>query len=396
MIKAWSNPRDIEAKVRRYWDSGRILTARLKGENLFPLSISIAHPDAGDLLDRFQDVQLWLKDIDNGSKASKGFGYDIVWTESNHRQIGRNRIASSVIISSEEDSLKLIGKLSETRRFDASVSATLAAFPNLRDWMERKPLNVIENADKWERIISVLEWIRKNPRSGIYLRQMDIPGIDTKFIEGCKGLLAELLEILFQSEKNEGAIPSLESFETRFGLRSKPHLIRFRILDDRYFIHGLSDIAAPLEQVAALTLSAKRIFITENDINGLAFPDLPESLVIFGLGYGIESLSRIPWLQNKDIHYWGDIDTHGFAILDRLRLFLPHTHSLLMDRATLMEHKVLWVQESTPSRANPVRLNREEHSLFEDLIFDRLGPRVRLEQERIAFEWVSGAIANLV
>jgi hypothetical protein len=35
--------------------------------------------------------------------------------------------------------------------------------------------------------------------------------------------------------------------------------------------------------------------------------------------------------------YWGDLDTHGFAILDELRAHCPHAESLLMNRATFLE-----------------------------------------------------------
>lgn len=39
------------------------------------------------------------------------------------------------------------------------------------------------------------------------------------------------------------------------------------------------------------------------------------------------------------VHYWGDLDTHGSAILDRLRAWLPQTRSFLMDRETLLDHR---------------------------------------------------------
>ncbi|WP_242467204.1 DUF2220 domain-containing protein [Ectothiorhodospira shaposhnikovii] len=141
-----------------------------------------------------------------------------------------------------------------------------------------------------------------------------------------------------------------------------------------------------------------RVFITENEINGLAFPDTPGSLVIFGLGYGLERLADIPWLTEVEIHYWGDIDTHGFAILDRLRARLPHTRSLLMDRATLEAHRDLWGQEHPQQRftGTLTRLTPPEQSLFEDLRENRLGECVRLEQERIGYGGLLKAIAPRV
>ncbi len=92
-----------------------------------------------------------------------------------------------------------------------------------------------------------------------------------------------------------------------------------------------------------MEIGASRIFITENEINGLAFPDVPGAVVIFGLGYGLDRLSEIEWLTQRPMHYWGDIDTHGFAMLDRVRAIFPAVQSLLMDRSTLEAHSHLWV-----------------------------------------------------
>jgi hypothetical protein len=186
------------------------------------------------------------------------------------------------------------------------------------------------------------------------------------------------------------------AFERRYGLRSKPALIRFRILDRRLRVQGLSDIATPVAQFATLDLPVHRVFITENEINGLAFPDADDSIVIFGLGYGLDRLASIPWLQDKAVFYWGDLDTHGFAILDRLRALAPGTQSFLMDRDTLLGHRELWGQEPSRHDKPLARLTPDESALYRDLCLDRFGDRVRLEQERIGFSNVEGAIARLV
>jgi len=51
------------------------------------------------------------------------------------------------------------------------------------------------------------------------------------------------------------------------------------------------------------------------------------------------------------VHYWGDLDTHGFAILNQLRAWLPQTRSFLMDRQTLVEHRDRWGREPAPTAA---------------------------------------------
>ncbi|NOR71388.1 MAG: hypothetical protein GQ532_17115, partial [Methylomarinum sp.] len=44
--------------------------------------------------------------------------------------------------------------------------------------------------------------------------------------------------------------------------------------------------------------------------------------------------------------YWGDLDTHGFAILSRLRHYYPQVKSILMDEKTLEQFAHLSVYES--------------------------------------------------
>lgn len=82
-----------------------------------------------------------------------------------------------------------------------------------------------------------------------------------------------------------------------------------------------------------------------------------------------------------------------YATLDQLRGHFPHARSLLMDRATLLAHRPLWGREDTPTQRELSRLHEDEAGLYDDLRHDRLGPAVRLEQERIGFAWVQAALA---
>ena len=74
---------------------------------------------------------------------------------------------------------------------------------------------------------------------------------------------------------------------------------------------GLSDLSVASAEFSRLNPPVKRVFITENDVNGLAFPPRSESLVIFGLGYGLERLAGVRWFEQKTLYYWGNVDTHG-------------------------------------------------------------------------------------
>ena len=94
-------------------------------------------------------------------------------------------------------------------------------------------------------------------------------------------------------------------------------------------------------------------------------------------------------LKRRSIHYWGDIDTHGFGILDQLRGHFDHVVSFLMDRATLDAHVAIWGSEDKPLRVDLHRLTPEERTLYDDLRDNRIRPALRLEQEHIGFHWLA-------
>jgi hypothetical protein len=66
-----------------------------------------------------------------------------------------------------------------------------------------------------------------------------------------------------------------------------------------------------------------------------------------------------------------------------------------MDRETLLEFKQFWEQEPKATARELTRLSAEELALYDDLRQNRLGERVRLEQERIGFGWVLRRLAGV-
>lgn len=394
---AWTTTADLVAQIARLWAQGRLLTCapalRTDAEDAdeilaFPLQLRLRRPTPREIADRFEAAQAWIRALEEGARIGQDTRYAIIWEEVDFRRVGRNRVPVGVHVAKRQDALALIGKTGEANRFDALAATTLARFPALRAWLQRRPLMALAHADDWPRILDCLAWFRDHPRSGLYTRQIDVEGVDTKFIESRKVPLAELLDIVLAPAAIETSASGVKGFETRYGLRTKSPLVRFRILDARAGLAGLTDIAVPVEQFAQLSLDFRRVFIVENEITGLAFPLVPESIAVFGLGHAVGLLTSAAWLDRCEIHYWSDIDTHGFAMLDRLRGRFGHAHSLLMDRDTLLAHRAMWSSEEAPFPGSLERLKPEEAALHADLRYDRLGRSVRLEQERIGFSWL--------
>lgn len=390
----WSTPADLRAELEKLWSRGDILRGLLSEAPSFPLRLRLRKPSSAEFTAEFNAVRDWIAELRAGDRRARGFGYEIRWREVKHRVHGANKLPAAVEVPGLDDALKLLGKSAAAARFRALTGTIMERFPELIDWVGDNALQVLEYDEEWPRLLAVLEWFRAHPRPGIYLRQLDIEGVDTKFIERRRKLIISMLDQVLPASSIDTGATGARGFERRYGLKSKPPLIRFRALDPALSIAGLTDLSVPPEEFAALELKPRRVFITENEINGLAFPDHSGGIVIFGLGYGLDRLRHISWLHRCELRYWGDIDTHGFAMLNRLRHAFEHARSMLMDRATLEAHRALWVKEPAARRFTGTleRLNNGERALFEDLRDNRLGERVRLEQERIGYGWLRAAL----
>ncbi len=401
----WTTPADLRALTEKLWDKGQLLACLVQAGDLFPLRLTLKVPGSADLSQRFDEVRSWARALQTGAGVAKRRGYRIVVRDVKHRVIGANQVPSVAWLDTLDDALDLIGKRREAKRFESLVAHTRAALPALLPWLQRRPLRALELGDAWPQLLDVVAWLQARPRPGVYLRQVDLPGIHSKFIEAHAAVLAELLDCCLPADAIDAGASGVAHFARRYGFRDKPQRVRFRVLDSRQALWANCadgadrDITLTHDDFAHLAPPASRIFLTENEINFLAFPALPDSLLIFGAGYGFDMLAQAHWLHGKAMHYWGDIDSHGFAILDQLRAKFPRAESFLMDRATLLAHRDLWTDEPEPTQRDLPRLTVDERALYDDLRWKRLGDgevrQVRLEQERIGFGLVEQALRSL-
>jgi hypothetical protein len=382
----WTTPADLRAQVQRLWDRGDLLRAAVTHAVSWPLRLNLKAPSAADLSDRFEAVRDWVRTVADTPHVR------LDWRDWNHRVQGTQRLPAAVWVDSVQEALAFIGKARQAQRFEALWQQTAAAQPALLVWVSRRPLKALELADRWERLLAVVAWLQAHPRPGLYLRQVDAPGVDSKFIEAHRGVLTEMLDAALSPDAVDDRASGTAQFARRFGFLDKPVRIRFRLLDPALpslpGCGGLPDITLDAASFAALALPVERVFITENETNFLAFPEVARAIVVFGAGYGWEAVAHAAWLHRCRLFYWGDIDTHGFAILDQLRGYFPHVASFLMDRETLLAHRLHWGEEPDPARHELVRLTPEEAAVYDDLGFDRHQPRLRLEQERVGFGWL--------
>lgn len=394
-------PEAIRAQLARRWASGQVLRDWLLDVNVFPIRIPVGVSAASRLLHEFSAVRGAIERLETGSRKPDGRGYRIEYTERRLRQLGAQQLPAAICIDRLEDLLRIIGRDKDFAAFTALTRETLARHPNLRAWLVRRPLAAFEARQIWPRMLTVCEWFINHPKPRLYLRQLDIPGVDTKFVEHHQTILIELLDELLPADAIDTNPPPSpkQRFAHRYGLRYEQPLVRLRLLDDqlRAYYRKLSDLTLTNGEFRALDPPCTTVFVTENKTNGLSFPDFADALVVFGLGYGLELLYDSPWLKNKRLIYWGDLDTHGFAMLAKLRTHYPQTQSLLMDETTLRNHADLTVEEPAASRIAVTEewLTSNERAVLHALLANRYGHRLRLEQERVPFGAVLAALTPL-
>jgi len=389
----WTTPADLRAQILKLWNRGVLLASMVSGTPIFPRRLIVKGPTSVELAQRFDEVRGWIAGLKGQAKPCR-----VVWRDINHRVLGSNSVPDEVWIDTLEDALGLIGKSRDAERFAAIVALTGERHPELLSWLEKRPLRALELAADWPKLLDIVSWRGQHPNPGIYLRQVDIPGVHSKFIEDHRAVLSELLDLVLPQDAIDDSARGVSGFCQRYWFRDKPSRIRFRMLDpDIAFVPTETDqdIMVTNDTFARLDLPVEKVFITENEVNFLAFPSVPSSMAIFGAGYGFEMLADALWLQNRCIYYWGDIDTHGFAILDQIRALFPSIKSFLMDHDTLLAHRPQWGKEPQPERRDLPRLNSTEAALYDDLRQNLLGTQLRLEQERIGFEWVKMALKKL-
>ena len=389
---SWTRPADLRAVLQKAWDRGELLAGMVGGASRFPMRLPLKAPTSAELAERFDEARAWVGELRGLSHCR------VEMREIRHRQLGSNAVPREIWIDCIEDALALIGKKRAAECFGVLIETTRSRQPRLLDWLARRPLRALELGNDWSRLLDVVGWLTDRPRPGVYLRQVDIPGVHSKFIEIHRAVLSELLDLALPPEAIDPCATGVSGFARRYGFLDKPTRIRFRILDPGYALLPCGteqDVTLDAESFARLDPKLSRVFITENEINFLAFPPVKESMIVFGAGYGFDVLKNAAWLSRCRIHYWGDLDTHGFAILDQLRHQFDHVESFLMDRKTLQAFASHWGGEDKPILRDLPRLTRQERELYDDLRDNRLGRNLRLEQERIGFGWLESALAAL-
>jgi len=296
------------------------------------------------------------------------------WAVRNWPSIGRQETPERLILRGADAIARFAGMLKEWQLLAARAEGLLTRFGTtdvMRSAIRSHAREILELTEvDLERLDGVVQWLGENSSDGWLIRQLSIRGVDTKWVSRHRGLVSDLSR----------AVTGRGSMD----LIPTPTLVRVRFLDTALRPGGLTDVTAPVDELAQLAQRPATVLIVENLETLLALPDIASTVAVHGSGYGVaDRLRNIPWLSATHVLYWGDLDSHGFAILNELRSHLQ-AESMLMDEETLLAHRDLWVPEPKPAVGTYPLLSSDEERVLARL---RTEGSPRLEQERIPWEF---------
>lgn len=371
----WTDAAGIAAVVRRAWSDGTLLRGYVRGEEFPRIEVPLRGPTAATLGEQYEQARAWADAVYRGSRD--GRSYELMLGSIGGRVAGRTELPTRAVIAEYAQAWALLKVEADAKTF-LSLAAQAQQHPLAEAWALAHPVQAIGLIGEWTRILTAVAWLDENRDSGLHLRQVTAPGVDTKFIERHRTVLAQML----------GVPP--RDFARALGFAQKPSTVRLRFDPALFaFPAALTEGVFRAEELRSVHVRPQTALIVENEITYLSVPVPVGGVVLWGKGYSANEPASLDWLVDVDVRYWGDIDTHGFAILDRVRAHLPQTRSVLMDRETLLAHESRWGAEPTPTSAALSRLDAQERGLYQDLVSDQYAARLRLEQERIDWGWAS-------
>ena len=351
------------------------------GSGSWPLSLALGAPDEKEALTNFEGTARWARQWMDLADSLHIVTAQRLW------RTGSQLIPTHIRFISAPELAAFVGRAKEWNRAIERLQQLAADWPAVQP-LDRKTFTRLVSLSslEWQQTRQFLRWVARHPTSGLLPRQLPIPGVDSKWFETHRALCTALRRATAGDEQ-EG-----------FGLRTLEKLLTLRVLDPqlRAGLAGLGDFSAEPDVLAALRWHPRVVIVCENLQCAYSFGDIEGAVVIAKQGYAVDVLSRLSWLASARIVYWGDLDTHGFAILNRFRSYFPRAESILMDETTLLDNRPLWANEPDQNVQSLSLLTDREQAVLEMLRSSAYGPSVRLEQERIPWAVVAAAFERVL
>lgn len=311
-------------------------------------------------------------------RAEKSKGWSIKWEDWNSKKLGKQKWPSSISIETEDDYLYLIKKGEEVSQFKRQLEELIRWKKEIRSFLLVRTNAVLEYQSIWNDICNVVDYLIQNDVEGYYIRSLPLP-VHTKFIENNKAFIYSLLKHFSPERYPEETI----RFETALGLKEKQHVYTMRWLDDNLatkYMHGHEVFGLSTVGLRAVDWEVEELWLVENETNLFLLPNRKGALVLFSKGHAVTQLFNIPLLGRTKLVYWGDLDEHGFIMLNSFRKNYNHAKSIFMDQNTVEYHRSEMLTQPEKYKIRSLEyLSIDENEAFQTL----LSINGRIEQEKL-------------
>ncbi|MDQ6741176.1 MAG: DUF3322 domain-containing protein, partial [Actinomycetota bacterium] len=246
----WTTLADIRAASLRAWSSGELLRETAAPAGLFPRRRALRHPTATQLRTDYARAGAWAA---TWNPVPRGCSLEFVTVGAN--TIGANRLPSVVVFACAADEVAFLGHSREAQRFADLAQRVAALDSTLQAWALRRPLELLKHGEDALTAARVAIWLAANPAPGMYLRQLSLPGVHTKFVETHRRLIDDMVATLEPGRPLAG-----KNYARRHGFLAAPDRVRLRFLDAAQApVPGMTDLEVTGAAFASLAVDVDRI-----------------------------------------------------------------------------------------------------------------------------------------
>jgi hypothetical protein len=375
-------PNEIREKASRLFDASVEAWIAHETDSYFPYRVRCDLKLGRDL----NKTKSEIRSLRSQSKSAIGYGYRLEETEIASRSLGRDRFPTAVYIDSIADLMCLVKRQDDFQLLKSNIELIRQRLPLLSSWIVDAWKKLLPRGQEVKDLVSVVEWMLKNPRPGIHTREVPL-AISTKLIERHESILSEWLDRLLPVHAIDCGF-GVSDFEKRYGFRYSDSHISIRVLDEQLAEElrlPSSELMLPVEALQRMDVRNVCVVISENKASLDIVPKNARTITMGGLGNGIQMVTSIEWLREARVLYWGDCDVAGFGILSRLRERLPNVVSVMMDSETIDSYIAIAIPDKTNSIVAKENLTTDEQATLSSLI----NSGVRLEQEKLPAYFVN-------
>lgn len=378
------SPTDIAKKLSRQWHQSDYRLERLLSPDSWPIEIAIGKPKASDIEQQSNRVNQHIA----------------AWRQKERQQIGRvtfqdirYRAAAGAVeipVSWQLDTPSQWVEACDDQQIQeefAALEYLINRVDNLywellirqRSLWQGKVLDEVVNAAR------LADTLTPGIAAGRPLRLLSGLGVDTKFFERHSQLLTKLLDQRYSGQVSEQGLNTFLDASD-----DKDHWVLVVPLS-----HGIlpfKRLRLTTKELQEAPLPVENILIIENEQCVYQLPEIDDCIAVLGAGLDLHWLQS-PTLTNKNIGYWGDMDSWGLLMLSRAKHYCPSIQSLLMNRRLFDQYadSNAVAEPVIAQEAAPEGLSAEETDFYRYLLSLDKG---RLEQEFLAEVDVKEALVN--